>query len=136
MVLPPHLCCMGHFNMAESEAQVRCLWEAPIMIENIPLHLKGVARFRIFIGLIHAMRSACNVTPCRSHGLHTYGKRMCQIRKINMLHKIRLFTMQVSHTHGVRHGHSSSFKRRKRWLKYLLHRVLSLPHLLIDIALL
>ena len=42
-------------HMAESVRYVWCLWEAPIMKENIPLHIKGVAKFKIFSGPTIAM---------------------------------------------------------------------------------
>ena len=73
-------------------------------------------------------------TPLGSHGLHKHGEIICQIRKLSLHYIIRFFTINVSSIHGIVHKFFSLFKRRKKWLKWLLNRVLWLPQLHIALA--
>ena len=78
---PTTYCCPCYLTMAESVRYVWCFRKAPIMIENLPFLIKGVAKFRNLCGPKFSMRFTRCITPPWSHGLHKHGEIICTIRK-------------------------------------------------------
>ena len=52
----PTTCCPHHIIMAESVIYAWCFGEAPIILQNLPFLLKGVAQFKKIWGPILAKR--------------------------------------------------------------------------------
>ena len=77
----PTTCFPYHLTIAESVRYIWCLWKAPIMLQDLPLSSKGVAKFINFYGPLLAMKFTIYNAPPWSHGLHKHGEIMHTIRK-------------------------------------------------------